>query len=641
MASQLMYYIQNHLAQVLKDPSVPLDQRLLDKFDSQIAGKKSPTQTVKRLAIKRILNFLLENLTEDERDSIFNQLSELVPNLQQDPSPVANLIDFLIRPESFTFSRVLAAKPVIDFVTGLSIPSPPLNITTLRLLDKAIINESDAGIVAGMPGLVAALIRLWLCTSETAVAQKAEQVLLGLLGVDENGKLRSEEIHPNLIWRRLSRDRAVYDSMFSICSLTTLGVEGQPSKREKTVAQARLLDLLVKIDCESIRGSQLPDVEATYSVQNGGLLKYAAVHMVDYQGDILMHIVLIEFFANLLRRRYSTSLDFLIENGLHSRTLSYYLEPEKFSQLDFNYLYGQSANYLSIYCSTFRAHVLSQPSLLSSILLRLTNALGELSEAYRERGTFKHDLRVLASLPRIFLLPKNFERTPFFHVYNKHGDAAIYSTLAAVFQGTNHRDLQHSLLSPTAADDDSGSQENSAARVLYYLYLKEYPFFWEELVQAANIIALQDVALAAIGLLKAVITAEWGSLPLHPRRDWPNLPTEKDLAAACHSSDEALPLSGFDAIFADGTWEIIVSYLLSSSPAFDNLVGGRGDTESAAYKVAVAKHDVIKLFYQKLEPIAQEKEGFHDVLKALWTRVVQGPRGGLPEVRPTIATLEL
>lgn len=637
----ILHDIQMHLARVLKDPSLPLDQRLLDQFDSQITGKLSPTQLVREhLEPKSILIPPLEILPEAERESFFNQLSKLVPTLQQDLSPVTNLIDFLVRPTSFTFSRVLAAKPAIDFVTGLSIPSPPLNITILRLLDKAIINESDAGIVAGIPGLIAALIRLWLCTSETAVAQKAGQVLLGLLGVDGNGKIRSEEIHPNLIWRRLFRDRDVYGSIFSICSLATIGEEGQPSKREKTIAQARLLDLLVRIDSESIRRSQLPDVEAKYGVQGGGLLKFAAVHMIDYQDDILMHIVLIEFFANLLRRKSFASLDFLLENGLHSRTISYYVEPEKLNPLDLNYLYGPSAIYLSVYCLEFRAHLLSQRSLLSSILLRLNNALGGISRAHQERQTLKHDLRVLAFLPRTLLLPQNFEYTPFFHVYTKPGNAAIYNTLAAIFRETNEKAPQDSLPS-LAANNNSGAEENSVARVLYFLYLKKYPFFWEEVVKAADIIALQDVALAAVGLLKAVIMANWSPLPPQPQQNWPNLPTEKDLATACLSDDKVLPLSGFEAMFADSTWEVVVRYLLSSSPAFDNLVGGRGDTESAAYKVAVAKHDVITLFYQKLKSTPQEIEGLHDVVKALWARVVQGPSGGLPEVRPTIATLEL
>lgn len=495
--------------------------------------------------------------------------------------------------------------------------------------------------MAGIPGLVAALIRLWLCTAETVVAQKAEQVLLDLLGVEENYKIRSEKIHPNLIWRRVFRDRDVYGSIFSICSLTTIGEEGQPSKREKTIAQARLLNLLAKIDYDSMRSSQLPAVEAKYGVQDGGLLKFAALQMVDFQGDVLIHMVLMEFFTNLLRRKSLLPLDFLLENGLHSRTLSYYVEPENVSPLDLNFLYGQSAIYISVYCSTFAAHLFTQRLTLNSILLRVSNALRSVSRVNREWQISKHDLQVLVSLPRILLLPQNLEHTPFFHLYSKPGDAAVYNTLAAVFQDTKEKSAPDSLSSAPIAENEFISGEILVARVLYYLYLKKYPFFWEEIVKDADIVALQDVALAAIGLMKTIIMANWDSLPTEPERNWPTLPTEKDLAKACLSENQDLPTSGFEALFADGGWEIVVKYLLRSSPAFDNLVGGRGDTDSAAYRVAMAKHDLSVLFYQKLKPMAQEKGGLNDVVDALQIRALQGPRGGLPEIRPTVATLEL
>lgn len=356
--------------------------------------------------------FDLERISKTDQDALITQLAELVPKLQQDPYPITQLIEYLTRSPTFNFHRILAIKPEIDFVAGLSAPLPSINLITLRLLRKASSTQGAADMIAGKPDVVAALIRLWLRSIDISVAQMCLETLLGLLTVAREGASNRQLIDENLMWRRLFRDRDIYGSIFAMCSLKTVGQDGQLSRHDKTRAQARLLDLLLEIDSEPVRRSHFPDIERIYGVTDGGLLKFATIHMVDFSDDIVMHLTLIHFFAEFLRSRSPMSdslkaLSFLVETGLHSRTVSHYIEPSKHAQPDQSFLYGPSANYVSIYASCCPSHLLSQPLLLEAILGRLSmlfEGLTLISTVQAE--SFKHDLQVLVSLPQATLRTK-------------------------------------------------------------------------------------------------------------------------------------------------------------------------------------------------------------------------------------------
>ena len=136
-----------------------------------------------------------------------------------------------------------------DFVAGFKAPSPPINLLALSLLEKAGQAPSDAAIVAGDSELVASLVELWLSTSSTEVAQAALDTIWALLDIDnesprENGG--DEKVGgQGLVWRRMFTDKDVYGTLLSICSLSDNGPGNLP-KRDKTVAQGRLMGLLVR-----------------------------------------------------------------------------------------------------------------------------------------------------------------------------------------------------------------------------------------------------------------------------------------------------------------------------------------------------------------------------------------------------------
>ena len=570
-------------------------------------------------------------IEESWRDTLLSQLSDLLPALQQDPTPVINLINVLVLPAKYDFARVLAIQPPVDFTAGFSSPLPSINLAVLNLLEKSTYRKSDIDIVAGKADVVASLIKLWLCTPDTAVAGRAHDVIARLLLEDEGENAMSDSgiMDEGLMWRRILRDRDIYGSMFSLCSLKTAGQEGPLSRREKTIAQARLLDMLLKIDSIPVRTSQIPEVEGQFGVGNGGLTHFAAIHMVDYRDDVLMHMTLIEFYANYLERGGNFALEFLKSNGLHARSIAYYLEPEKQESLDLTYLYGSSAKYLSAYCSTFPQDLLSSPT-AAHILSRVTQAVENTSSSQWAQGKIpKHDLHVLVSLPRVMLLPGAQATSPLFSIPVKPANPDALAALTHILH----------------SGKDTPYEERAAARALYYLEMEHVSDFWGCVVATADTVALKESALSALSLIRAVITASWSPLPNTTSPDPApyKLPSESELASKCHA--ERLPQSGIEVIITQPALGVVIPYLMRPAQSFSSLVGGgRGDVESAVYKIAAAKHDVLIQLHEKLKEWVESRESQgpgQEMLAAVRRRVAQGPMGGTSEVGGRVGTLEL
>lgn len=504
----------------------------------------------------------------------------------------------------------------------------------LCLLEKAKYSKPDIGRLAGEPKLVGALVRLWLCTPDTAVATRAHDVLLALLLADLGDSSEHGIVEESLLWRRIFRDKDIYGSIFSICSLSTAGQEGQPSRRDKTLAQARLLDMLLCIDSEPVRTSQQREVEEQYDMKEGGLLHFAASHMVDYREDVLMHITLLQFYAHYLSGSHAKiafakgdyPLRFLRDSGLQKLAMDCFLDPDTQDAIEVALLYGPSANYVAVYCSIYHEDVMRQESLANAILSRLAKVLPQVTRGQWAQGQVpNHDLHVLASVPRAMLLPRDGD-SPLFHVPANAASPDSLITLAHIFHGHI---------------DSTRLQENAAARALYFLYMESSPKFWTHIVNAAETVAVKDVALAAISLIASVITALW-ALPNDesPGKSPFPLPREKNLAQRC--GVPSLPETGIAAIMSEPAIGIVVPYLMKPAQTFSNLVGGgRGDVESAAYRVAVAKHDVLVLFHRELKGWVGSHHDAQDMVTTVSRRIAQGPMGGTSEVGGRIGTMEL
>lgn len=281
--------LQTHLGHV-KNGEHSLNADLLDEF--RLFG-------VPRLSIQ-------------DSQALAVQLYQLLPSLREDPTPVNALLQALLEP--WPLDTVLQIEPPVDFAAGLDLGAKPFHSLTLSLLEKGISDIASARRLATtQPEVFSSLLKLWLETDETGIADKAGLIVFGMLKADKEldgsgilpppGDDTSTLAADNPIWRRIFRDPTVYGLFYS---RTDLNVQSDMSKNQRTIAQARVMEFLQKlgaVDWTAAVESHLPDVESAHGLKAGqeGLLHHAAIHMVDVKGDVLMHRSLITFFGDLLQ----------------------------------------------------------------------------------------------------------------------------------------------------------------------------------------------------------------------------------------------------------------------------------------------------------------------------------------------------
>lgn len=598
---------------------------------------------------------LPDHIGKEETFALVQQLSALLQDLQQNPTPAVNLLIRLLSP--FAFSDVLAFDPPVNFAAGLDVGfgAPegvmlPFNRLMLALLEKATVTSSDAATVAAKPEVVQALMKLWLCSTDTGVTTTASKLLIDLLRIDLEVFEHPDQHVPRggqgLMWKRIFGDRNVYGTIFESCSFRSQALK--LSKNQRTLAQARLLEWLpavASMDWAAVSKSHHPDIEAAAGVaSSGGLLGFASLHMVDFADDVLMYRCLIDFFADLLdvmldketstlTVETSTALEFLSANGLHERTAKIYLQSgEDMDIMESMFLYGPSANYIATYASLYPRHFQAS-SMPKQVNDRLMNALTLSSSKWAHAESPKHDLHLLASLPRATLLPSAegpaaWATSPLSLLPTKATNPDVLNTLATIFHGPSRKIITFPATSPMT--DEPSPQEEleaAAARALYMNYLANNTRLWNDIVTHADTVALKDLALAAINCLHAVITANWSTKP----------------SLALPSASMATPPSGHLAILSPPALEYTLPYLIKPPQTFANLVGGRGDSESSAYKVAAAKWDTLKALHGALitQVELEPGQGYEDILGTLSKRLAEGPMSNEGEIGGRIDTVQL
>ncbi|KAJ5507481.1 hypothetical protein N7527_009624 [Penicillium freii] len=626
--------VRSHLAQVQENPSTALDIPLIDKLKLQLVESTDPAVPA----------------------TLLSQISVLLPVLQEDPTPITTLG---IRATAyFTFTDLQSIEPPINLVAGFKAPSPPINLLALSLLAKAGQKYSEAAIVAGDSDLVASLVELWLSTSSGEVAQAALDTLWALLEVDVANHLETgeyehtgDESHTGqgLLWRRVFTDKDVYGLLFGLCSLQS-DAPGGLSKRERTIAQGRLMTLLVKagkLRWDIISTAQVPEIEAKY--QSSSLLHFATCHMVQVS-DVLMHMTLLNFFRELLEidgpglvarssvqstsTFSSPALDFLVEHKLHSKVLTYYLDESKLDSVDLLYLSGPVMAYVARYAEMYPNHLLQNPStLLDGIISRINRSLAIPTAQWAHGEVPTGHLAILASLPRVLLVEAGKHgANPVLAIPTNPPNGEALDVLAKIFHGPLQTRLTDSMnLNTSGSTPTDWDREAAAARILYFLYVNQHPTFWDNVVGAADVLVMKDIALSAITFMKAITTANWKPSPSAPANaNSPRfqLPSEEGLGRLSPATNGFFPTSGAWAVLTPPVLTTLLPYLFKPPRSYADFVGGgAGDSQSVVWKVATAKHDVLVALHNRLQETDGQVEGFEDIMRTLQQRVNEGPWG--------------
>jgi hypothetical protein len=177
--------------------------------------------------------------------------------------------------------------------------------------------------------------------------------------------------------------------------------------------------------------------------------------------------------------------------------------------------------------------------------------------------------------------------------------------------------------------------------MLYFMYLNHNPGFWTDVVAAADILVMKDVALSAIAFMKAIVLANWQPLPpashVASVSSRYQLPSEEGLGRLSPASSGLLPLSGPWAVLTPPALTTLLPYLFKPPRSYADFVGGgAGDSQHAVWKVATAKHEVLVAMYDRLRESGGQMEGFEDILRTLRQRVSEGPVGPIQAAAPQV-----
>lgn len=416
--------------------------------------------------------------------------------MQSDPSSLTALLLRLLAPTTFTELLALlpnvqpGATAELQVETALLSPLPPVQMLGLELLFKASATPADAGILASWPAVVKSVLTLALTARDTGVANRAALLLVALLQADRGGG------DGGVLWRRVFADEAVCSVFFSLTS-----AKGLPSSKEKTEAQSRLLALvpsLASIDFEALCRPRFEATEARYSSAGttstagyGGLLLYCAAGMVRERDDVIMHMLLLEFYTALLdldaravdptdagtRRAW----DLLHALGKVAHTVTLAVNPQAYTDdvLEHGLLQSKAAAFVARMVELFPAELdmplpAGGPALLGDGILSVVRT--HLDDPHV--GPHTPSLQMLRAMPPQWLAGKGVvARVPLSPPFPE-------------FLRTLARLLAH--------------------QPLYRQYAAHRPELWEVVVRYASSVALGDAAVAALDLVEAVALAAAG-----------------------------------------------------------------------------------------------------------------------------------
>lgn len=271
--------------------------------------------------MESILKLCIETNTLPLIPRLLPNIIQILSTYSSDPTVLACLAVKLLKPLQFTQILTLATEE--SLIQALLSPAPSANILGLTVIEKAARSPSDTAILSIMRDVVEAFVRIWLSTPDVGVGEKATKALGDLLDVDCDRRSMVKRMDgmeittrrqagQGLLWRRIFQDLEIYELVFELCSSKTVGTgESQLDERQKSLAQARLLRILPRLaalDFNIISHSHFPSVDRKYGCgTEQGILWFASIQMVNKE-DMLMHITLIDFFAEFLEVLSATEI---------------------------------------------------------------------------------------------------------------------------------------------------------------------------------------------------------------------------------------------------------------------------------------------------------------------------------------------
>lgn len=291
-------------------------------------------------------------------------------------------------------------------------------------------------------------------------------------------------------------------------------------------------------------------------------------------------------------------LDFLANLGVHHDNIMCYISGRETSSPTESLIYRASARYAATFAEFHVSRFLKDWNGYRSLVLN------HICEVLNNRqDNLEADMHVLASIPRVTLVDGinlyNKEQSPIVALLNLSYDENMFNTISTIVKGPDIAASENSDETAVCSNKQSFERsldEGTAARTIYFV-INSDPSFWKKVVQSAMTISLDKTALAAIHLIRSVASASWPT----PRKNNPNARTPSQVSS--------VPLppglrnvrnpSGAEALCHTP----VKNYLLYPYTSYDRT---RNGTDSAEYKVGMAKYESLKVWVEGLKIARQQ-----------------------------------
>jgi hypothetical protein len=257
--------------------------------------------------------------------------------------------------------------------------------------------------------------------------------------------------------------------------------------------------------------------------------------------------------------------------------------------------------------------------------------------------------------------PDQYNGYPLSRIPSKFTNADALNTLALIFQNNRSREeIVFPMKNLTLREPSEGLSvlRQHAARASFLLFLSANPTLFSDLMNHAEIFAMKDVALASIHLLRSIATADWAT----PTGSNPNVAQFIELVdmlrppIICSLIQRAtqdltqllpLPTKGIHVFACKAFRGGLFSWLLKPAIILPNSVGGRGDTEKAAYQIAAEKFDLVRDVHaelvEELKGLTEDtglKRDMESMERTLKRRIAEGVFGKREVIGGQVATMQ-
>lgn len=298
--------LDSHLDELLKedDPSAQFDATLFDRINYQLGPVEYPDLTARFLP--KVATIIKKCAAAAETSSDWKGY----------PPPLIILTIKLLRPVPFTQALELCQAEYL--ANALDSPEPYINELALAILEKAARSPSDASILASTPGLLEAFLYRWLISPAVSVGQQGVLILGDLLDVDcplsqpvftdeqkecyDVRLVRRTAQGHGAMWRRLFGDEALCWQVLQKIETELLPASSTDAKivAQRSFAQDRLLRLIPRLAVLDFNALARATASPAPGAPPVSLLEFASLHMVDREGDELMHLTWIDFMQKLV-----------------------------------------------------------------------------------------------------------------------------------------------------------------------------------------------------------------------------------------------------------------------------------------------------------------------------------------------------